>query len=377
MRWTAAVWMVLFCSPAFPCLVFCVSDGELVLAGNNEDYLDPDTRVWFVPGEGWKHGRMFFGYADGFPQGGMNDAGLFFDGLALEPEPIDPKPDAEPVVRETVLDTVLAECASVAEAIAFFERRDRRHFSAGQLLFADRSGDGAIIEGAAVIRKKGKYLLATNFRQSKTTAPEAACPRYRLGTKLLEQSNDVSLDLCRRVLSATHQEGEVSTLYSNIHDLRRGLVYLYHFHDFERPVVIDLAAELAKGPHVVEIASLFEPSFAFEEFRRTIADNIARAESERDRSVDPRTLNDCAGHYRADEGLAAGLEFRLRVADGKLVGVFPTKEGLELIPRGGMRFVCVSNSTRADFEFVRGPDGKVTSVTIRQSGIEVQARKQP
>ena len=72
-----------------------------MLAGNNEDYLDPDTRMWFVPGEDGRHGCMFFGYADGFPQGGMNDAGLFFDGLALEPEPIEPKPDAEPVVRET------------------------------------------------------------------------------------------------------------------------------------------------------------------------------------------------------------------------------------------------------------------------------------
>ena len=375
MRWTAAVWMVLLCSPAFPCLVFCVSDGELVLAGNNEDWLDPDTRMWFVPGEDGKHGRMFFGYADGFPQGGMNDAGLFFDGLALEPEPIEPKPDAEPVVRETVLDTVLAECATVAEAIAFFERRDRRLFSAGQLLFADRSGDGAIIEGTAVIRKQGKSLLATNFRQSKTTAPEAACPRYRLGTKLLEQSAGVSLDLCRRVLSATHQEGEFPTLYSNVHDLRRGLVYLYHFHDFERPVVIDLAGELAKGPHVVEIASLFEPSFAFDEFRRTVADNVARAESERDPSVDPRTFRDYAGRYHADEGAAAGLEFTLRVEGEKLVGDFPTKEGVELIPRGGARFVCVSNSTRADFEFVRDPDGTVESVTIHQNGIEVQARR--
>ena len=52
-------------------------------------------------------------------------------------------------------------------------------------------------------------------------------------------------------------------MYSNIYDLDDRLVYLYNFHDFENEVVIDLSDELKKGPHVVELPSLFPRNSAY------------------------------------------------------------------------------------------------------------------
>ena len=181
MRWTALLSVLSLAGPAFGCLVFCISDGKHVLAGNNEDYIDPDTRMWFVPGELGKHGRVYFGFANGFPQGGLNDAGLFFDGLALDSQTVVPSPE-EPVHPGNLADLAMAECTRVEEVIALFEGHDRTSLTRAQLIFGDRSGDGAIIEGNAVIRKEGAYLLATNFRQSSTPPrPSPARSLRRMG----------------------------------------------------------------------------------------------------------------------------------------------------------------------------------------------------
>jgi hypothetical protein len=70
---------VLSCPAALGCTVFSASDGTTVLAGNNEDYFNPSTRIWFEPPEDGKYGRVYFGFDDFRRQGGMNDQGLFFD----------------------------------------------------------------------------------------------------------------------------------------------------------------------------------------------------------------------------------------------------------------------------------------------------------
>ena len=375
MRWTSILPAVLLAPPSFACLVFCVSDGEQVLAGNNEDYFVPDTRMWFVPAEAGKHGRVYFGYADGFPQGGLNDAGLFFDGLALDPQPVTGSPDL-PAPPGNLADIAMAECERVEQVIELFELHDRRMFSRAQLFFADKSGDAAIIEGDAVIRKQGTHLVATNFRQSCTPRAEVSCERYEIASRLLDDAEAVSVDLCRRVLSATHQESPAATLYSNICDLERGLVYLYHFHDYETVVVIDLEAELAKGARVVEIASLFPRTFAYSTFvsQASEADAVLR-ERERDPSADASTFGDYVGQFRVDEGVAAGLEFDV-VLDGDVLFVDLAKQGrFELVPRAEASFVCIQSGRRARFDFTRNEAGAVDAVTLRQDDLVIRVVK--
>ncbi len=65
------------------CTVFYAADENVALAGNNEDWNNPLTKIWFLPPEEAKYGRVYVGFDDFSPQGGMNDQGLFFDGLAV------------------------------------------------------------------------------------------------------------------------------------------------------------------------------------------------------------------------------------------------------------------------------------------------------
>jgi hypothetical protein len=361
--------------PAVPCTVFCISDGTSAFGGNNEDMLfDSDTRMWVVPAEGpGNHGRVLFGYSDGFPQGGVNDAGLFFDGLALDFETIPDTPD-RPQVPGNFAERILAECTTVAEAIALTEKYSRKSLERGQLLFGDRTGDGVIFEGNATIRKQGRSLIATNFRQSKTPPAAATCERYKLASKILAGEGPPSLELCRRALSAIHQEGNVWTLYSNVYDLKAGKIHLYHFHDFDHEVVLDVKEELAKGPHSAAISSFFPESYAFVELRRQAErDVMARREKLADRSADPALFAAHAGRYRVEDGPANGMEIRIVLEAGKLYAELPIQGKFLLTPRGGSTFVAVTKTGDAEIAFVKGPEGG--GMMVKYQGLDFRLTK--
>lgn len=53
--------IVLVGAPSSACTVFYASQGEAALAGNNEDWMNPLTKVWFEPMEKRKYGRVLSG----------------------------------------------------------------------------------------------------------------------------------------------------------------------------------------------------------------------------------------------------------------------------------------------------------------------------
>jgi hypothetical protein len=59
-------------SSGYACTGFCISQDDLALVGNNEDWKNPNTKVWYVPAEDGKYGRVYFGFDNFYPQGGMN-----------------------------------------------------------------------------------------------------------------------------------------------------------------------------------------------------------------------------------------------------------------------------------------------------------------
>src|SRR5689334_1182001 len=70
--------------PALGCTIFIASDGKSVLVGNNEDYTPTiNTFLWVRPQEPNKNGYIFWGFEEKYPEGGMNDKGLFYDVAAL------------------------------------------------------------------------------------------------------------------------------------------------------------------------------------------------------------------------------------------------------------------------------------------------------
>jgi len=246
------------------CTAFMISDDEKVLVGNNEDYNIPYTRVWFVPAENGKYGRVYFGYDNWSPQGGVNDQGLFFDFFATKPLEVKLSKE-KPKLQGPIIDTMVAECATVKEVLDMLDQYNLEFMSKFQMFVVDKSGDAAIIEGDGIIRKSRSYQVVTNFYQSKVKENrrpcewyKPSCTQYKIAETMLTEHSTASVAHFRDILEATHRNTlGARTLYSNIYDLKKGLVYLYYMHNFDEEVIIDLNEELKKGCHYHELPSLF------------------------------------------------------------------------------------------------------------------------
>jgi penicillin V acylase-like amidase (Ntn superfamily) len=242
-------------APGFSCTIFTVARGGKVLVGNNEDWRDKKTRMWFVPGGKETLGVVYFGFDNLFPQGGMNEHGLFFDANALPFKDITAGKD-RPRYDGDLMSHIMQTCSTVQEAINELSSYDFSHvFARGQFQIADSSGDAAVLEGDAIIRKKNDFIISTNFRQSEHPDGKWPCLRFKRAEEMLKESaGDASLEFCVDILEATAQ---LSTQYSNVYDLKNRMIYIYHFHDFQHMLKVDLKEELRKGYHVEQLPSLF------------------------------------------------------------------------------------------------------------------------
>jgi hypothetical protein len=355
--------------PGQGCTVFYAASSDLAFAGNNEDSFSPLTRAWFIPASDGRYGRVYFGYDDLSPQGGLNDQGLFFDGLSLSYKALgaSAQKPAFPGGPLAMFDEVMARSATVDEALAFFERYSRAGLEGGQLFFGDKAGNSAIVEGDAIIRKKGSYQIATNFRQSENPDPPYFCGRYNAADERLSQAGSYSVELFRQILDATHQHQKyVQTVYSQIYDLKKGLIYLYLFHDFENGIVLNLADELAKGPHMVSVASWFPENQDYAQWSLQLVDQWKPLYAYKiDAEVKPASLGDLVGEYRV-LGDASASPVRIYLEQDQLYLQKPNELPLELYPDSASTvFHPFYNNVEMKLAFQRNVLGQVIGAQVK------------
>ena len=335
---------------ALGCIAFLAHDGKLALGGNSEDWKDPATYLWFNPAEEDRYGRVSFGFGNLWPQGGVNDQGLFFDGMMTDPLPLEKSSGKEPRPHD-VLDRMLRECATVDEAVKFLDRFRLPDLTNAMLFVGDRQGDSAIYEGDEVLRGDGRLQVVTNFYQSRQSADEARCWRKKKADEIFAarfgKDDALTIDLARTVLDAVHQEGKYATKYSNIYDLTNGDIYLYCNHDFDNVVKLNLAKELAKGARTIALPSLFEDASA---------------------TVIP-DLEPYLGRYAdtAEDRTVTVIEQK-----GTLAVDVPAQGVLELTPpdRQGLWHLAVA--PQVAMSFVRGDDGTINIMTCHKGGFEFE-----
>jgi hypothetical protein len=252
-------WMA--AAPLFSCtIVMAVKDGR-ILVGNNEDRGFYETIITVLPATERFYGRIVFGYTDAPFQGGMNDQGLFIDGNALSPTGWKPDEGKRPFWGH-VISYILANCATVADVQALFDKYNVRALERARFPVADRNGDSMVVEfgqgKVQFVEREGDYQIATNFVFTNIENGDYPCRRYKAADRILSRAENLDVALIREVLDATHQEGRSETVYSNIFDLNTGLIHVYHVHDFTRAVTLDLEEELEKGKRTIDLPSLFQ-----------------------------------------------------------------------------------------------------------------------
>ena len=241
----------------YSCTIFYVVKGNKIYAGNNEDWKDPLTKMWYYPAENNKHGWIKFGFGSGFPQGGMNDHGLFWDATAGPYLAMPFSETNKELYPYALMQKVMEECATIEDVLEVFAKYYCTDQYKAQYLIGDSLGNSIIVEGDNIIPIQGNYQVLTNFYLSHPDLGGYPCWRYETATNMLSSLNELTPYFIGSILDATHQEGKYPTQYSNIYDLKNCQLYLFYYHNYEEFINIDLISELNKGQRSFDIPDLF------------------------------------------------------------------------------------------------------------------------
>ncbi|WP_247234240.1 hypothetical protein [Telluribacter sp. SYSU D00476] len=230
--------------PVYACTIFVLTDAERTLFFNNEDYSNPATRIWFLPGGKGYYGMAYVGFDNDWAQGGVNTVGLAFDWVAGVNEQYVPAPHLLKL-RGNPSERMLESCATVEEAIAFYQKYQEPSFSYARIMIADKSGASVII-GA----RNGQLYFARSNQSRGFGYGEKALKEHL--TKAPQPTVQGGLP----ILQACLQQGQYATKYSSIYDLRSGDIYLVPPGDQQAEIRLNMSTELAKGGHYYDMPQL-------------------------------------------------------------------------------------------------------------------------
>ena len=246
-RFTSSLLAFLLTSGSFvpqtsACTIFVLTDGERTLFFNNEDWSNPVSRIWFVPAPEGFYSCVYVGFENNGSEGGMNSAGLAFDWVAGFSETWTPYKSMQAVGGRTS-ERMLETCATVDEAISFYERFREPQFNRAKILVADKSGASAIIgahDGKLHV-EKARHSRGFGYGRQTLNA-------------MLKADTLPNLPAGLEILQACEQKGEFATKYSSAFDLHSGEISLVV--PGQDVVKLNLNAELERGPHYYDIPKI-------------------------------------------------------------------------------------------------------------------------
>lgn len=251
------------------CTIFSVKDKDgNVWAANNEDGNFTFTNYInvFPKTANTKYGYYTLSYeskengTNGNIQGGMNEAGLFYDFNAIsETEIIDfDKKKAFPQGDDKVLSHILANFSTTQEVVDFFDQYwFQRGFNSAQLHVTDKQGNFAIIgpSGTRVLNNE-KFQVSTNFDIC-GEEDGGTCWRFPIVERELKRQKINSKTLAN-ICEQTAPKGTTShTIYSNVQNLNTGEIWFYFISDYKNAYKTSISELVAKGRKSYLIRDLF------------------------------------------------------------------------------------------------------------------------
>ncbi len=275
--WLGIVCLSFVCSVAFACSLIKITVHGKTIVGNNEDFGNPDTRIWFESGNGRGFGVVYVGYNNLFPEGGVNEAGLMFDAFGVNNKPLRDTAGKLPIFELDLKRRIMSECSTVGQVKEIVEKYNRHFWSHAVWVFVDKSGDYLVVDGDSIAAGHDPCFVHTNFRQSEIRNPgEITCPRYLKAMSLLKSRCEASTDYCTTLMDSVHQQ---TTLYTTVYDLNAGTIDLYNFHNYSKVIRLNIKEELAKGNRVLRIPNLFpdvvNPAYAGMQRLKATLDSLA------------------------------------------------------------------------------------------------------
>ena len=249
----------IFIPNSFCCSMFKITMHGKTMVGNNEDYWNPNDRIWFEKGQNGEFGAMYVGFDNFWPQGGMNQVGLVFDGFAEDYKAINDTVGKK-ALSTNFLKEIMKRCATVYEVKRYLNQHNLSGLETSMFFFVDKSGKYLVAEGDSLIVGNKECYIVSNFYPSQIKNEcDIPIPFYQKGRKYLENNKDTSIVFCSSVMNTMHQEKGwgAGTMYTTVYDLKEGTIYLYFFRDYTHVVKFNLSMELAKNNYSLNIPELF------------------------------------------------------------------------------------------------------------------------
>lgn len=258
--------LILTIHNGFGCTIFSAKDkGGQVWAGNNEDYFFTfKNLINIVPSKANCFGYIYLTYngASASMQGGVNEAGLFFDFNAV---PYTKRKEESitkehfPGGEEKMFEYIMEHLTTVQEVIDLYKKYEVWGIEYGQLHLADKYGNLGIIVADSMWITKNNYLASTNYNLCHANHDGDDCFRMPIAERLLK-NNEPSFDLFTQICDSTHQfySSGVGTIYSNIHNLTTGEVWFYFGQDYTNAYKTTIQELLRSGKTSLYICDLFK-----------------------------------------------------------------------------------------------------------------------
>ncbi|WP_375436354.1 carcinine hydrolase/isopenicillin-N N-acyltransferase family protein [uncultured Hymenobacter sp.] len=198
---------------------------------------------------------LTYGSPESSMQGGVNEAGLFFDINALPP-PQNYKLSfgKKPFPHGNMLEYMLQHCRTVPEFLALWDTYYMPDMG-DQIHLADKHGNLAVIAPDTILRAT-KQLTSTNFNVCATGPAKQSCWRYPLAQQLLAKGG-VSQANFVQIAAATSQREFTTSVYTNIHNLSTGEIWFYLAEEYQTPWHTSVPALLKQGPQHILLTSQF------------------------------------------------------------------------------------------------------------------------
>jgi len=266
---------------SFACSMFVIKMNGKVMVGNNEDFWNQNSRMWFERGNDTNLGVVYFGFDDLWPQGAINEKGLVFDGFAMPYLEIQKYEGKDSPESGDFLQLIMRTCSNVEEVEEVFSKWDLRGMETAMFYFVDKTGKQLIVEGDQIEIKNNTIDIITNFYPSQNKdLDKVSMKHYQKGRELIKAGFDTSVEFCTSLLDTLHQETDWGggTLYSTLYDLNEGIIYLYYNHNFDNAITINIKEELQKENHIIEIPKLFPNNKKGQEFYKNYNETISKIE---------------------------------------------------------------------------------------------------
>lgn len=255
--------LILFHSSGWSCTIFSAKDSKgNVWAGNNEDNADFrfDIKMKITPKTDSTYGFFYFRYTDNLmPQGGVNEAGLFFDFNAVSSIPGTAGINKTLFPGEVGIEMMfhlLGKCESVPEAIDLFRKYYLSSFKKAQMHVADKYGNlGLILPDTAYITSQS-FHVSTNFNLCAERFNTGGCWRYPIANSMLS-SSEPGFELFTVICDSTCQRGRYNTFYSNIHNLNTGEMQFFYGENYMDPYTTTMEELMGLGDTLFLMRDLF------------------------------------------------------------------------------------------------------------------------